>query len=122
MIKRSATNQLGGMNFFIPMVDLMVSAVFIFIIIVMILALVINPPAQSNDPSEDPAAAAAKGNETPVNPSIIEDVVANQTASEILVNDINLKLLKQQGIESIFDAENNTLEIKLSKPKPRPEK
>jgi biopolymer transport protein ExbD len=103
-------------NFFIPMVDMMVSAIFVFIIIVMVLVLLIKAPTDADDPSTDSKAAAAKGNETPIKPSIVENVVANQTSQEILVDDINKGLLKQQGVDSSFDADKKILEIKLKKP------
>jgi biopolymer transport protein ExbD len=105
-----------SVNFFVPMVDMMVSAIFIFIIIVMVLVLLIKSPTEAEDPSEDPKAAAAKGSETPIKPSIVENVVANQTSQEILVDDINKELLLKQGVDSSFDADKKILEIKLSRP------
>ncbi len=108
-----------GLNFFIPMVDMMVSAVFIFIIIVMVLVLLINPPAsmqsKNTETQEDGTSVASSGS-VEVEPSAVSGMIANQTAEEVLVDDINREFLKEQGIESVFDPGSKKLEIKLIKP------
>ncbi len=116
--RRKAVAHTEGVNFFIPMVDLMVSAIFIFIIIVMILVMLITQPAKVEDPSDTPAeASSSQGNEVPINPSIIEDVVTNKTAEEILVEDILNNLLRKEGSRSIYDPTKKVLEIRIPKPK-----
>lgn len=106
-----------GINFFIPMVDLMVSIVFVFIIIVMVLLLLIKDETSAEDPSDDPTAAAAKGQEIPVTPAIIDDALVNQSAQEILFNDIVKDSLKRRGNDSKLNVDDNKFEIKILKPK-----
>lgn len=108
-----------GLNFFVPMVDMMVSAIFIFIIIVMVLVLLINPPASMQSEqtqTEEEGASPASSGSVEVKPSAVAGMVANQTAEEVLVDDINREFLKEQGIESLFDPTSKKLEIKLIKP------
>jgi biopolymer transport protein ExbD len=108
-----------AVNFFVPMVDLMVSIIFVFIIIVMVLLLLISVELKSNSESE----STSEGTESSVavgslvKPSIIERAIANQSAKEILAHDVTRELLKKEGDDSIFDAEQGRLEIRIKQPK-----
>ena len=108
-----------AVNFFVPMVDLMVSVIFVFIIIVMVLLLLIAAESQSSAESESESQSTAQSQQqgTPVKPSIIEEAVLNQTAEEILVDDVVRELLKREGSNSVFDADSKQLEIKIKQPK-----
>jgi hypothetical protein len=110
------TSENQRVNFFIPMVDMMVSAIFVFIIIVMVLILMVKEEASSTVETEVETMFKGGGGATKIKPSIVESVVANQTAEEILVDDITRNLLEEQGLQTQFDPDKNILEIKLKKP------
>ncbi len=95
----------------------MVSIIFVFIIIVMVLLLLIKDEATTTEePSNDPVAAAAKGQETPVKPAIIDDAIVNQSAQEILFNDVLKDFLKKSGSDANLNVDSRKIEIKVLKP------
>lgn len=117
MAKRSKNEDSGkNVNFFIPMVDLVVSIVFVFIIIVMVLILLIKDPIESTVSSEEDKASAAFGQKIPVKPSVLESVVANQTAIEVLTNDVTKQLLEKSGGTTTLNEKTGKLEFKIDKP------
>ena len=109
-----------SVNFFVPMVDLMVSIIFVFIIIVMVLLLLITSesksPSESEVINEAEATASSIATGNPLKASVIESTVKNQSAKEILVNDVVREFLKKEGSNSVFDAEKGKLEIRIKKP------
>lgn len=109
-------------NFFVPMVDLMVSIIFVFIIIVMVLLLLISstPENESDSDSEDENNAPSIAQGIPVKATILERAIGNQSAKEILVNDVIRELLEKEGNKSIFDVEKGQLEILIKRPITQP--
>lgn len=75
-----------GVNFFIPMVDLMVAVLFVFIIIIMVLVLLIKEEVEI-------VSAAAQ---TPV-VNQTEELIANQSAIDVVTDVIIQKTLKRDG-------------------------
>lgn len=116
MLKKSSRRpaQSEVANFFIPMVDLMVSVIFVFIIVVMVLIMLIKATPEINESSDNSATSQQK---SPIKAFIVEDLLANQNAQEILFNDTLRELLKQGGGDFNFDVINNKFEIKIFSPK-----
>ncbi len=92
-----------GINFFIPMVDLMVAVLFVFIIIIMVLVLLIRVES----------AAAVKAQHIAV-PKVPDVLVINRTALEQFVEDIARGALYNTGVG--INLEGNTMRATVLAP------
>ena len=92
-----------GINFFIPMVDLMVAVLFVFIIIIMVLVLLIR----------EESAAAIKAQHLAV-PKVPDILVINRTAVEQFVEDIARGALRRNGVD--IDLEGDTMRATVLPP------
>ena len=89
-------------NFFIPMVDLMVAVLFVFIIIIMVLVLLIREEEVSRAPSD-----AKIINQSPT-------LITNESAVGKLLDNITQKSLKREG--SDFKLDEGTLRANIAVP------
>lgn len=97
--------ELEGINFFIPMVDLMVAVLFVFIIIIMVLVLLIR---------EETASAIEEKNIAV--PKVPDELIVNRSPVEQFVEDITRSTLKSNGLDIKLDANTNTMRTVVTPP------